>query len=239
MFDSRIDPIEDLTRDQHKAVIVVYTNDVIGYGSQHAGGPPFKREVDLCFEISQIASAPAAADPTVYDAGVPQTDSELEAELDRIESEIELALMYAPSGKLWRQVCGRRVSDPRSNAHRDSEEGVRLAFRSVIWKVQLDGDFFERLPIALLEGVARLPNPLRDLVEQLAATTYGAVLGNALGVTMPTMPIAVPLTDVTLGAEIVKPYATATGTPNINADAPLTGYPPAPPPPPATDSNPD
>ncbi len=65
VFDSRLDPIEDLTKDQHKAVIVVYTEADLGYGSQKRGGPPFRREVDLIFEISQIASAPSEADPSV------------------------------------------------------------------------------------------------------------------------------------------------------------------------------
>ncbi len=128
VFDSRLDPLLDLTKDQHKAVIVVYTDEDLGYGSQHRGGPPFRREVDLIFEISQIASAPSEADPSVYIAGIPQTDAELEAELDRIETEIYFALLFASNGAtmnmaraggtprvetLWRALTGRMVTDPR------------------------------------------------------------------------------------------------------------------------------
>ena len=137
VFDSRLDPIEDLTKDQHKAVVVVYTEMDEGYGAQHRGGPPFRRIVDLVFEISQVTSAPAEADPAIYVAGIPQTDAELEAELDRIETEIYFALLYAPSGSIWRRLTGRMVTDPRSAVHRTSEEGARLAWRTVTWKVPL------------------------------------------------------------------------------------------------------
>jgi hypothetical protein len=237
VFDSRIDPIEDLTKEQHRAVIAVYTDGDIGYGSQHRGGPPFRRVVDLCFEISQIASAPSEADPAVYVTGVPQTDPELEAELDRIESEIALALFFAPSGAIWRKLTGSMVTDPRTTPHRDSEEGARLALRSLIWKVQVPDDRFEALPLTAPVGIDRLPEPLRSVAGQLLATSYGASLAAALGETMPTMPLAVPLTDVTLGGEIVRKGGTATGTPNVNGDVTLDGIGPPPSPPP-TDSNP-
>ncbi len=249
VFDSRLDPIEDLTKDQHKAVIVVYTEADLGYGSQKRGGPPFRREVDLIFEISQIASAPSEADPSVYIAGIPQTDAELEAELDRIETEIYFALLFASNGAtmnmaraggtprvetLWRALTGRMVTDPRSTPHRTTEEGVRLAMRTMIWKVQVPDDSFYALPLSPLTGLDRLPEPLKAVAKNLLATSYGAQLALALGETMPTMPIPTPLTDVTLGTEIIPVGQTATGTPNINGDAPLPGYSPPPPPPPDT-----
>ncbi len=249
VFDSRLDPLLDLTKDQHKAVIVVYTDEDLGYGSQHRGGPPFRREVDLIFEISQIASAPSEADPSVYIAGIPQTDAELEAELDRIETEIYFALLFASNGAtmnmaraggtprvetLWRALTGRMVTDPRSTPHRTTEEGVRLAMRTVIWKVQVVDDLFEPLPLQPLTGLNRLPAPLKEIAAALLETSYGAQLALALGETMPTMPVPTSLTDVTLGVEIIPVGQTATGTPNINGDAPLPGYSPPPPPPPDT-----
>lgn len=237
VFDSRIDPIADLTREQHKSAIVVYTDGDIGYGGQHRGGPPFRRVVDLCFEISQIATAPTEDDPSVYVTGIPMTDSELEAELDRIEAEIALTLFYAPSGKIWRKLTGSMVTDPRTTPHRDSEEGARLAYRSLIWKVQVPDDQFDALPTQELQGLARLPRPLRDVAEQLLESSYGAVIAQALGLSMPTMPLATPLSQVTLGGEMVPAGGTATGTPNVNGNVPLDGL-TAPAAEPPTDSNP-
>lgn len=237
VFDSRIDPIEDLAKNQHKAVIAVYTDGEISEAGQKRGGPPFRRVVDLCFEISQIASGPSEADPQVYVTGTPMTDPELEAELDRIEAEIALALFHAPSGKIWRDLTGSMVTDPRTTPHRDSEEGERLAWRSLSWQVQVPDDRFDPLPLTEPSGVARLPDPLRTVVGQLMESSYGAVIATALGVTMPTMPVAVPLKTVGLGVEVVKPGKTATGTANINGEATLDGIGPSPAPPP-TDSNP-
>lgn len=214
VFDSRIDPIEDLTPDQHKAAIVVYTDFDEGYAAQKRGGPPFRRIVDLVLELSQICSEPSAADPAVYDAGVPQTDAELEAELDRLETEISLALLYAPTGSIWRRLTGRLVTDPRSTPHRTSEEGVRLAMRTVIWKVQVPDDLFDAAPSIEPVGLARLPEPLQTVIGELAATAYGARLGAGLAATMPTMPVATPLKTVVIDAEMVPDGVTPSGDAN-------------------------
>jgi hypothetical protein len=156
-------------------------------------------------------------------AGIPLTDAELEADLDRIESEIALALFYAPSGKLWRQLTGSMVTDPRTAPHRDSEEGARLAWRSLTWKVQVPDDRFEGLPLNNLVGLQRLPQPLRGVAEQLMESSYGSSIAAALGLTMPTMPVAVPLTAVTLGNEIVQPGQLPTGTADVTGKASLEG----------------
>jgi hypothetical protein len=252
VFDSRIDPIEDLARDQRKAGIAVYTQDDMGTGSQARGGPPFKRIVDLVFEIWQIASLPSVANPAVYEPGIPLTDAELEAELDLIETQIEFTLFFATTGTvinlappgrtpivktLWRALTGGMVTDPRSTAHRDSEEGARLAWRTVTWKVQCPDDSFEALPLAPLKGSDRLPRPLKEIAKALSASAYGKSLAIALGDAMPTMPVATPLLDVKLNVEIVTPGETASGAANLNGDAPLPGISPPPSRPP-TDSNP-
>ena len=210
----------------------------------------FDGSVDLCFDISVIASAPVEGDPGTYITGVPGTNSELEAELDRIESEIYFTLTKATTGAtinlakpgatpiirtLWRALTGNMITDPRSTPHRNSEEGARLAMRSLIWKVQVPDDQFEALPLGPLVGLDRLPDPLRSIAGELLETSYGASIAAALSITMPTMPKAVPLNDVTLGAEIVRPGQRAAGTPNVNGDAPLSGVGPTPTPAP-TDS---
>lgn len=215
----RLDPIEDLTRDQYKAVIVVYTEGEIGYANQTRGGPPFRRIVDLIFEISQIVSIPSEGDANRYVAGVPQTDPELEAELDRIETEIAFALFFGPSGEIWRKLTHLMVTDPRSTPHRSSEEGVRLAMRSVCWKCQVPDDLFDLVHYAPLQGLDRLPQPLRGIVEQLRESSYGAVLGRGLAETMPVMPNARKLRGVALNAEVILPGQKRTGQPNLQGEA--------------------
>jgi hypothetical protein len=226
VFDSRIDPLEDdlIRQGKPRAAIAVYTDGDLGYGSQHRGGPPFRRVVDLCFDISQIAWEPAG-NTGEYVAGIPLTDAELEAELDRIESEIALALLYAPGGKIWRQLTGSMVTDPHTTPHRDSEEGARLAWRSMVWKVQVPDDAFDGLPLEIPVGLNRLPQPLRGVAEQLMNSSYGVVIAQALGISMPTMPVATPLKTVTLGQEVLPPGEQHTGNANVAGVANLDGVP--------------
>lgn len=225
VFDSRIDPIEDMAAEQHKAVIVVYTQEDLGYPGQHRGGPPFRRIVDLVFEISQIARA---HDGNRYVAGVPQTDAELEAELDRIEFEIDLALLHGSGGRVFRALTsGGCVTDPRSTPHRDSEEGARLAMRSLCWKVQVRDNAPDLLPLTDKIGVERLPEPLRSVVKAFPDSTYVAALGLGLGETMPMQPIARPLRTVAMAAEIVAHGAARTGVANVRGSIPLPGLPAA------------
>ncbi len=227
VYDSRIDPIEDLKPglENRRAAIVVYTEADQGYGSQKRGGPPFRREVDLVFEISQIAAEGAGDD---YVAGYAVSDPELEAELDRIEAEISYALFYARNGivvsylrfdsrTLWRALAGGRVMEPRSHPHRTSEEAVRLAIRTMTWKVQCDDDHWPTLtPADPITGFARFPYPLREVANALAGVPAYAALLNGLVDGFPTPPVTPRLAAVGLNAEIIAPGQKKTGTPNMS-----------------------
>lgn len=222
VFDSRIDPIDDLPAAGAVPVIAVYTEADEGTSSQNRGGPPFYQRVDLTFEISQVARVTSADDPNLYAAGIPQTDPELEAELDRMEYEIGFALYYAPSGVLFRKLSGRKVTDPRSHPYRTSEEGARLARRTITWKVGLDSDLGDGSPVITPIGLARLPDPLASVITALGATTYGARLAKGLAATLPVMPVATPLKTVAMAAEVTKPGGAEFGHPPAGQTGDLT-----------------
>ena len=93
VFDSRLDPVEDLQVDEQRPVAVVYTEEDNGDPGQTAGGPPFKRTVDLIVELSVVAKGPV---PELQDDGTVTwvtaegtafTDAKLEGWLDRLETE--------------------------------------------------------------------------------------------------------------------------------------------------------
>jgi hypothetical protein len=226
VFDTRLDPFDDIG-PKPKAAIAVYTEADPGYAGQRRGGPPYRREVDLVFEISQIAKAQSDSDPSVYVAGVPLTDPELEAELDRIETEISLALMFNTNGitirhggetkPLWRALTGRMVTEPRSMPHRTSEESERLAMRTVTWKTQVPDDLFEIPPPADVTGLDRLPEPLRAVAKALENTPGASVLLKGLAGGMPTMAPAVLLDGINVNAELLRPGQARTGNPNLSA----------------------
>jgi hypothetical protein len=242
VYDSRIDPIEDLKPglENRRAVIVVYAEADQGYSAQKRGGPAFRREVDLVFEISQIAADGAGDD---YVAGYASTDSELEAELDRIEWEISNALYFARNGTLiarsqlehdcakpgetlmpiWRALTGEAVTEPRSHPHRTSEEAVRLAYRTVTWKVQCPDDHWPTLaPAEAITGLDSFPYPFRGVAKALAQVPAYAPLINGLVTGAPTPAVTPRLQRVGLNIEIIPPGQTKTGNANMSA---LVGLP--------------
>jgi hypothetical protein len=223
VFDSRLDPIEDLNPAEQQPVVTVYTEDDAGTGGQARGGPPFKRMVDLCFEIAVVVSTrPRGAD--AYQAFYPETDAELEASLDLLEAQIRFALFYGPTGALWRQLTGRKVPEIHSLPHHTAEERIRLARRTVRMKVQLPDDDYDPAPGAAPTGNARLPEPLRGVIAQLSQTCYGAVLAAGLSAAAPVMPVATPLQAVGLNQDTAAPTGAFDGVVDVaNAAKNLQG----------------
>jgi len=235
VFDTRIDPFDDLKPgDEPKAVIAVYTEHDQGYGNQKRGGPAFRREVDLVFEISQIASATVDGDQFV--AGIPQTDNELEASLDLIEFQIERALYFSSNGlkvrrggrqsgsewvggeliTLWRYLTGSMVSEPRSMPHRTSEEAVKLAARTITWKVQMIADVAADLtPPGGVAGLDRFPGELRRVAQVLATSPAYAPLINGLADDVPVRAPLPQLASVGMNYELLRPGQTRTGDANL------------------------
>lgn len=206
VFDSRIDPIDDLSTREQWPVIVVYTEEDHAQGGQASGGPEFKRIIDLLFELSIVVRA-SGDQPGTFTAGTPATDSELESALDLMEAQILFALMYGPSGKIWRAITGRRVPEYTSLPHRTSEEGVRLAMRSLRMKVQVDDEKFIVVPDAPLTGIDRLAGPLADVYAALAATSYGQGVVLGLSNDVPTGAVRVPLKTVNFTFQTGSPPA--------------------------------
>ena len=211
VFDSRIDPLEDLTIGEGCPIICVYTEHDDGKAGQRRGGPPFLLTIDLVFEFSVIVKIARESDPSEVDLAYPETDPELEVSLDLIEAQIKFVLFYAPAGQIWREVSRSRVHNPRSVVHRSSEEGAKLARRTMTWKVEVEDDEFDPAPPAALTGLAILPRPLRQVAEMLPRGSYGrkVIAGLVAEPTAPVMPIATPLETVTLNAKIADP---STGT---------------------------
>jgi hypothetical protein len=218
IFDSRLDPIDDLSDGERRPVAVVYTEDDTGAPAQHAGGPPFKRDVDLVIEMSVIAQV--TEDGGTYAAGVPFTDGELEASLDLFEAQARFALLYGPTGALWRSLTGRRVLDIHSMRHATSEESARLAMRTLRMKVTIPDDCYLAAPTPGLSGNNRLPEPLKSVVAALAGGSYGAALGAGLAADVPMMPPRVDLDTVTFDIQPgAPPAARDASKAQINASA--------------------
>lgn len=219
VFDSRLDPIADLKPEEKRPVAVIYTDDDNGDPAEKAGGPPFKRIAELLIELSVVASV--TEDGNTYAPGTPESDAELEASLDLFEAQVRFVLFYGPTGRLWRQLTGRRVTDIHSVPKRTSEEGIRLALRTLRMKVTIPDDVYDPAPATTPVGNDRLPEPLKTVVAALAAGSYGAKLGAGLSPAAPMMPPRVPLNTVTFDMQPGSPPAphdTAKAQINSQAD---------------------
>lgn len=220
VYDTRIDPLDDLDPDTQQPIVCVYTDDTEGKAGQARGGPPFFDTIDLCFELSVVVKVPSDADPAVFVVADPETDAELEASLDLLEAQIRFALLFGPSGEIWRLISKRRVHTPHSTPHRSSEEGLRLARRIIKWSVEVHDDCWDPAPVMAPTGNAVLPFPLQFIATKLAASTYGAkiIAGLVAEPTMPVMPIATPLDTVRLNESVKSPTGVAPAAPNIVAE---------------------
>lgn len=222
VYDSRLDPMNDLAPGERRPSISVYCEldnaDPSGGG---AGGPPYTRLIDVVFETSVTGLGADPANPSA--APTPDflsNDPQAEAALDLLDYQIRFALHYAPSGVIWRQLTGRRVLDIESLPHRSSEEGIRLCVRSLRMRVRVADDCPDAEPATTPADLARVPDPLKSVFNALGAGSYGANIVSGFAASVPVMPTAVPLKTVGLEMPIADPSSAivTTGAPPAPAD---------------------
>lgn len=205
VYDSRVDPINDLAGDERRTLVSVYTELDNADPGQSPGGPPFKRIIDVVFDTSVVKLGENPAAPGTFVPEWLASDAETEAALDLLDYQIRFALLYGPTGKIWRSLTGRKVTDIQSLPRRTSEEGVPLSTRVMRWKVRVADDCPDAAPAVDLVGVARIPDPLLSVFNQLAGTTYGAAIVAGHAPSISVMPTAVPLRTVGLDMPIADP----------------------------------
>lgn len=209
-FDSRLDPIDETALDERRSVGAVYTEDDHQERISQTGALFFQECVDLVFEISVVAMARGDGDEIVI--GTPYTDAELDAALDLLENQVWFCLIAAPSGALFRRMS-KKIRAIRSHVMRSGEEAVRLAARTITYKVDLADVCYQGAPTAPLAGLDRLPPFLKSIADGLAGSAYYAKVIDAVAARAPAMPVATPLQSV--GATIDP--RTARGAPPDSA----------------------
>lgn len=208
VYDSRISAIDPVTAfpniDEIAGSIGVYTEQDSGDAlSANNGGPPFRPEVELIFEIAMQARV--ALDDGEWAIARPETDDQLEATLDLIESQIELALFRLQTSaavafrKLTKQVGSKssiRFTDPAASS--------KLAMRYVTYKVEVHDpeiDIFNKTAI----GLARLPPEWRAVAQSFPEGSREYEMSYAIASSLITDPLPALLR---IGAT-VKPTPTA------------------------------
>ncbi|WP_315701295.1 MULTISPECIES: hypothetical protein [unclassified Bradyrhizobium] len=197
--DSRIDPFDDdLTSDERRALIAVYTEGTRLGKIAQAGPLLHKADVDLVFEISIVGNA--AADGSTPDPQFYVTDGQTEAMLDSLEAQIYEVLHFAPSGALFRQMGKGMAESWHSEPHRSGEEDVRLARRKVTALFRLKETYLDPAPATAPADLARLPATLQPIAQALDGSTYLADLVLSVARVATAMPTRVNLNTVGLTA---------------------------------------
>jgi hypothetical protein len=162
--------------------IAVYTEQDSGEALDKMDGPPFVAEVELVLEISMQVIGPVQSNGS-FQLFTPETDDELEASLDLIETQAELALFRsnAPNSALFRKAA-KFSRHKQSIRFTDPKGGDKLATRYVIYKIEIDDN---EIPITTsgLTGLNRLPQPFAAIAaawppgpEKEKATAMAAAL---------------------------------------------------------------
>lgn len=206
VYDSRI---EELDQSEPVPVIVVLTEEMEGEAwSANNGGPPFDDRCELLIELAMRAAVQVDEETAVIDA--PETDSELEAQLDLLEHRAVHAVTIGDTAQtaLVRQVT-RRVTRQRSARFVEAETGVKLAVRMVHLTMHLKGD---DAPATVI------PDP------QVAATPGANNAGNG------TLTIADPPSDIgvelgTYAISFTDPVHFTVTDPRGNVDLWVLGQP--------------
>lgn len=175
VFDTRLDPIDDLDPTEQRPVISVYTEDEELTKIAQAGPVFHKSTVDLVFEIAVLAKF-QADDTEQLVVDYADTDAALEALIGSIDYQIYQALHGGPSGVLFRKIAKPPAIAWHSTTRRSGEEAYRLAKRTIVTKFDLREFVYQVGPTVPLTGLGRLPTNLQPIADGLSNSTYRTAL---------------------------------------------------------------
>ncbi len=197
VYLEKVGPLDDLALEHRAPVIVIYTGDDDGQAGDKAG-PPYERTIEVDIVLSIVTRVRVDDDADAPSALiVPPTDKDLFLALCALEGQVRYALLYGPSGKWFRKIR-RKLPRIRALSEAYSEEGVKFAERRLVLTVEVPDDCFPGPQLTAPEGLARLPQPLRDVAAALLDAGYAEELAAAA----PVAPAAVPFTGMTLNIDL-------------------------------------
>lgn len=181
VYDSRIsdfDP-ESYPNDAQPTIIILTDDDEGEQLSKQNGGPPFRRNIDLVFELAMVMKI---KDGNTFTLGYPDTDARLEAALDVLEFQIARRLGYDPdpAAALFR----RFIRPQKHESHRQvmDDAGVKIAARLVTWTCEITDDQLKVFNAAdtVPTGIDALPEPLKSIAAALTPGSSGALIVAAI-----------------------------------------------------------
>lgn len=192
VYDSRISDLspESFSEDAKPIVIVLTDKDEGEATGDQNGGPPFRRNIELMFEIGMVARI---QDGDSYVVDYPDTDDRLEASLDLLEFQVIRRLAHDPAAlsSHWRRLA--RVW--KYDGHRQvlDESGVKLACRVLTLTCETPDDDVPLYNAAgvIPTGLDVLPEPLLGVAKLLPAGSSGKLICDQLAAAL-APPLTVP-----------------------------------------------
>lgn len=173
VFDSKLMPIIDVAQEGQTPVILVYTDEDMRENlDRNSSRPNWKRTLTLLIEMS-IGTVRPGQNGGRASFAYAETDSELEALLDIMEAEVEVALAAVdnPFAMFWKKLI-RQQEEWASVPFRSSEQTARYAIRQVALKVEINPDC---MPVAVKAG-----DPRRIATGDLLPIPYLAALSQQI-----------------------------------------------------------
>lgn len=159
VFDSKVEPIENMEVDIAYPVIVVYTdydkNHIAHQDLQHTD-----RTMTVTFELLMaVLVENDGDDPNEYTLRTPYTDAQLEASLDVMESQLFNALRVDNSAANCFRSLAFGVENVVSRRGATTEGGTKIAARQVTYEARV----IQELARPILPAFAK---PFLDEIEQ-------------------------------------------------------------------------
>lgn len=206
VYDSRLSPEQpDVFGEDARPTVIVFTDNDSGDAlSDQNGGPPFKRNIDLVFDLGMVAREKAEGDEAGYLIGYPDTDARLEASLDVLQAQIlrhlskssdPLAVLFQRFIRVWSQTSFRQVED---------ETGIKLARRIWTLTCEVPDDDFSDIEEGAT-GLNRLPDPLRTVAQLLPAGSAGADTCAAIAAAFPPLDVPVAFHGLDMTIDVGRP----------------------------------
>lgn len=190
VYDSRISDFDPgaFEADAKPTIILLTDQDEGEELSHQNGGPPFRRMIELVFEIGMTQSV---KDTEGWIVGYPDTDARHEASLDYLEFQAIRRLSYdpAPLAVLFRQIARIRKYDCHRQVTDDT--GVKIAARILTLTCQVSDDQVQIYSTGdgQPSGIDALPEPLRSVAAALPDGSSGADIVAAIIGAMSTLTV--------------------------------------------------
>lgn len=218
VYDSLLDPVDDLSKVDRRVFTVVYTENDDRSRVALDGPIYYRSEVEIVIELSALTFKEREDAPGSYEAYYPVTDAELETSLDILESQIDALLHQGASGALFRRMVKLPFVTWESHRTASTEENARIAFRTIRGRIEMQDFCYEAAPVQTPEGLNRLPPRLAAIAAALPSPVSAGLVAS-MAANAYVAPVATPLRKIVFDTTPLNPSGNDAGASHVVGSA--------------------